>query len=138
MGELLAQAGAVLLCGGLQGAMEAAAEGASRAGGLTVGFLPGDDPSSASPWIRVPVATGLGEGRNLLLVRAAAAVIAVGGSLGTLSEIALALRLGRPVAGLDTWSFSPPAGGATAELGLVPFQDAQTAVAWALAQARVE
>ncbi|MGH7610731.1 MAG: TIGR00725 family protein, partial [Candidatus Dormibacteria bacterium] len=103
MGELMAEGGAVLLCGGLGGAMEAAAEGASRAGGLTVGLLPGDDPRAASPWIRVPIATGLGEGRNLLLVRAAQAVIAVGGALGTLTEIALALRLGRPVAGLATW-----------------------------------
>lgn len=100
VGRLLAAQGAILLCGGLGGVMEAAARGAKAAGGLTVGVLPGSDPADANPFIEVPLATGMGEMRNALIVRAAGAVIAIGGGWGTLSEIALAQRIKTPVVGL--------------------------------------
>jgi len=93
----------VLVCGGMGGGMEAACRGAKAEGGTTLGILPGDDRAAANPWVDVAVATGLGEARNALVVRAADAVIAVEGGYGTLSEIALALRAGVPVAGLGTW-----------------------------------
>jgi uncharacterized protein (TIGR00725 family) len=106
VGGLIASEGFVLVNGGLGGVMEGSARGAKGAGGTTVGILPGLDPSSANPYIDIPVSTGLGEGRNLLIVRAASALIAIGGGYGTLSEIALALKVGRPVVGLRTWDVS--------------------------------
>lgn len=96
-GRAIASAGAILVCGGLGGVMEGAARGAADAGGLTVGFLPGTDPRDANPYIRVPLATGMGEGRNLLVARTADVVIAIGGEWGTLSEIALAKKVGLTV-----------------------------------------
>ena len=92
-----------LFCGGLGGVMEAAAEGCYREGGMTVGLLPGNDRDSANPFIRLPIPTGFGEGRNILVVRASDIVVAVAGGYGTLSEIGLALRIGKPVVGLKTW-----------------------------------
>jgi len=83
--------------------MEAACRGAKRAGGLTVGILPGADPSEANPYVDLPIVTGMGEARNVIIVRTAWAVIAIGGSYGTLSELGHALRLGVPVVGLGTW-----------------------------------
>jgi uncharacterized protein (TIGR00725 family) len=106
VGRLLAGRGAGLVCGGLGGVMEAACRGAKSAGGTTVGILPGPDHSEANPYVDIPLATGMGELRNFLVVRTAAAVIAVGGEFGTLSEIALALKLGKPVVGLGTWELS--------------------------------
>ncbi len=103
VGRELALAGAVLVCGGLGGAMEAACRGAKAEGGTTLGILPGPDRDEANEWVDVAVATGLGEARNALVVRAADALIAVAGGYGTLSEIALALRAGKPVVGLGTW-----------------------------------
>jgi len=103
IGALLARSNAVLICGGLSGVMEAACRGARREGGLTVGLLPGTDRSAANPHVAVAIATGLGELRNGLVVRAADAVIAVGGEFGTLSEIGFALKLGKRVVGLGTW-----------------------------------
>jgi uncharacterized protein (TIGR00725 family) len=103
VGSLLAVGGAVVFTGGLGGVMAAASRGAREAGGLTVGLLPGDDRGAANPWVAVVVPTGLGELRNGLVVRAADAIVAVGGGYGTLSEIALALKAGRPVFGLGTW-----------------------------------
>jgi uncharacterized protein (TIGR00725 family) len=100
VGRLLADRGAVVICGGLGGVMEAACRGAKSRGGLTVGILPGPDPSDANPYVDVALATGMGEMRNALIVRAARAVIAIGGGWGTLSEIALAQRIGTPVIGL--------------------------------------
>jgi len=100
VGRAIAEAEAVLVCGGLGGVMEAAARGASRAGGLTLGVLPGTAGAAANPWIRVPLPTGMGEARNALVVRFADAVIAVGGGWGTLSEIALAHKMGVPVISL--------------------------------------
>ncbi len=100
VGRLLAERGAVLVCGGYGGIMEAAARGAKQADGVTIGILAGSDPRDANPHIDIALATGMGEMRNALLVRAAGAVIAIGGGWGTLSEIALALRIGTPVVGL--------------------------------------
>jgi len=93
----------VVVCGGLGGVMEAACRGAKEAGATTVGILPGADRSAANPFVDVAIPTGLGEARNALVVRAADALIAVGGAYGTLSEIALALKAGKRVAGIGTW-----------------------------------
>lgn len=106
-GSLIADAGCVLVNGGLGGVMAASAKGAKSKGGLTIGLLPGLDPAAANHYIDIPVPTGLGEMRNLLIVRSAAAVIAIGGGYGTLSEIALALKASKPVVGLQTWDVSP-------------------------------
>jgi uncharacterized protein (TIGR00725 family) len=103
VGRALAEAGAVVVCGGLGGVMAAACRGAKAKGGSTVGILPGVDRTEANPWVDVAVLTGMGEARNALVVRTADAVVAVGGAYGTLSEIALALKMGRPVVGLGTW-----------------------------------
>jgi uncharacterized protein (TIGR00725 family) len=103
VGRLLARRGAVVVCGGLGGVMEAACRGAREEGGTAVGILPGFDRDAANPHVAVAIATGLGEARNALVVRAADALIAVGGAYGTLSEIALALKAGKPVIGLGTW-----------------------------------
>lgn len=105
-GREIARRGAVLVCGGLGGAMEAACRGASSQGGLTVGILPGSDPRDANPFVQVPIATGLGYARNVLVVQSAHAVIALYGNYGTLSEIAFALQKGIPVIGLNTWSLA--------------------------------
>jgi uncharacterized protein (TIGR00725 family) len=104
VGHSLAAAGAVLVCGGLGGVMEAACRGAKAAGGVTVGILPGADRAAGNRWLDVVLPTGLGEARNALVVRAADAIVAVGGEYGTLSEIALALKAGKPVVGLGTWA----------------------------------
>jgi uncharacterized protein (TIGR00725 family) len=106
VGELLAQQGVTVICGGLTGVMEAVCRGAKSKGGLTVGILPGQDSSMANPWVDIPVVTGIGEARNVVVVKSAQAVIAIGGSYGTLSEIAYALKSGIPVIGLNTWSLS--------------------------------
>jgi hypothetical protein len=103
VGRAVAEAGAVLVCGGLGGVMEAACRGAHDAGGRTVGILPGLDRDEANDYVDVAIPTGLGEARNVLVVRAADAVVALSGEYGTLSEIALALQAGTPVVGLDTW-----------------------------------
>lgn len=106
VGRLLAERGGAVVCGGLGGVMAAACRGAKEAGGLTVGILPGDDARQANPYVDVPVVTGMGEARNVLVVKTAEAVIAVEGRYGTLSEIALALKLGKPVVGLNTWELA--------------------------------
>lgn len=103
MGRKIAEAGAVLVCGGMGGVMEAACRGAKSAGGTTVGILPGSDRQEANSYVDIPVATGLGEARNLAIIRTADALIAVGGSYGTLSEIGFALKRGKKVVGLNTW-----------------------------------
>jgi len=106
VGHALAEAGAILICGGRGGVMAAACRGAKSAGGLTIGVLPGDSAAEANPYVDIPIITGMGEARNIIIVRTAHAVIAVGGEFGTLSEIAFALKLGRPVVGLGTWELS--------------------------------
>ncbi len=103
VGAEIASAGAVLVCGGLGGVMEAACRGAHGQGGVTIGILPGTRPGEANPYVTYPIPTGLGHARNLLVARAAQAVIAIGGRYGTLSEIAFAKIEGRPVIGLKTW-----------------------------------
>ncbi len=103
VGKLIAGRGALLVCGGLGGVMESAARGAKSEGGTTVGILPQDDDTGANPYIDVPIATGFGQGRNVIIVRTADALIAIGGEYGTLSEIAFALKMGKPVIGLNTW-----------------------------------
>ncbi len=103
IGYLVASRGAILICGGLEGAMAAACRGAKQAGGTTIGILPGYDPAMANPWVDIPICTGMGQARNVIIVASAGAVIATGGGFGTLSEISLALRLGRPVVLLGGW-----------------------------------
>ncbi len=102
-GQLIAERGFGLVCGGLEGVMASACKGAFQAGGLTVGILPGSSAGEANSYVRIAIPTGMGEGRNLIVVRASIAVLALGGGLGTLSEIALALKLGVPVFGVKTW-----------------------------------
>ena len=104
VGAGLASLGAVVVTGGLGGVMEAACRGARSRRGRTLGILPGEDREAANGWVEIAVATGLGELRNGLIVRACDALVAVGGGHGTLSEVALALKLGRPVVGLGTWA----------------------------------
>jgi uncharacterized protein (TIGR00725 family) len=130
VGAEIAARGALLVCGGLGGVMEAAAAGASRAGGLTVGILPGVRAAEANRHIQVPVVTGLGEARNVVVVRTAEAVIAIAGAYGTLSEIAFALKLGVPVIGLSTWRLRAPDG---TEPPIIPAASAAEAVERALA-----
>ncbi len=122
VGRLLAARGAVVVCGGLGGVMEAVARGAASAGGMVLGILPGTLREDANPYVTVALTTGMGEMRNALVVRAADAVIAVGGAYGTLSEIAYALRTGVPVVGLNTWELDDvidaPDVGAAVDLAL--------------------
>ncbi len=106
VGRSLGEHGAVLVCGGLGGVMEAACRGAKSSGGTTVGILPGLDRADANPYVDVALPTGLGEARNALVVRAADVLIAIAGGYGTLSEIALALKRGTPVVGMGTWELA--------------------------------
>jgi uncharacterized protein (TIGR00725 family) len=106
VGRELARRGAIVVCGGRGGVMEAASRGAQEAGGTTVGILPDGDRSNANPYLDIALPTGIGELRNGLVARAGDAVIAVGGEFGTLSEIAFALKLGRPVVGLRSWELA--------------------------------
>ncbi len=114
VGAGLANRDAVVITGGLGGVMAAACQGAAEAGGTTVGILPGEDRAAANPWVGIAIATGLGELRNGLIVRAADSLIAIGGAYGTLSEVALALKTGVPVVGMGTWQLEGimPAAGA--------------------------
>jgi uncharacterized protein (TIGR00725 family) len=134
IGRLLARAGAVLVCGGLGGVMHAAARGSEAEGGTSVGILPGGDRRAASPHLTVAVATGMGEARNALVVRTADVVIAISGEFGTLSEIALARKMGKPVVGLRTWELSKA--GAPVE-AVVPVASPAEAVARALELATI-
>ena len=106
VGEELARRGHTIVCGGLGGVMEAVCRGAKSAGGSTIGILQGDDPKAANPWIDVPICTGMGHARNVIVVKTGRAVIAVGGAYGTLSEMGHALSDGIPVIGLKTWTMS--------------------------------
>ena len=106
VGRRLAENQAIVICGGLGWVMEAACRGAKGAGGSTIGVLPGRDRRDANPYIDIPIVTGMGEARNVIVVSSAQSVIAVSGGYGTLSEIAHALKLGIPVVGLGTWQLS--------------------------------
>jgi uncharacterized protein (TIGR00725 family) len=133
VGRELARAGAILVCGGRGGVMEAASRGAAEEGGVTLGLLPEGDRSRANAFLTVSVPTGMGELRNGLVARAGDAVIAVGGEFGTLSEIGFALKLGRPVVGLGTWEL---ARGGEAVDAIEAATGPEDAVARALALAR--
>ncbi len=128
-GAAIAEAGAILLSGGLGGVMEAACRGARSKLGMTVGLLPGDDREDANGWVLHAIPTGLGEGRNALVARSADALVAIGGGWGTLTEIGFAARLGRPVIGVGTWEL---AHGGRPVAGVTPAGDARAAVAMAL------
>ncbi|MCK4274689.1 MAG: TIGR00725 family protein [Dehalococcoidales bacterium] len=106
VGREIARQGAVLVCGGLGGVMEAACKGASDEGGLTIGILPGDNRLAANPYVKIPIVTGLGHARNVAVVKSSQAIIAIDGSYGTLSEIGHALQNRIPIIGLNTWSLS--------------------------------
>lgn len=127
VGREIARRGAVVVCGGLGGVMEAAARGAKEAGGWTVGILPGSSTTTANPYIDFPVATNMGQARNAIIVHTADVLIAVAGEYGTLSEIAMALKIGKKVVALQP-NFSVP--------GLVTADDPREAVdrAWAFLQ----
>lgn len=106
IGNQLARHGMAVICGGLGGVMAAACRGAKAAGGQTIGILPGAEATTANPWVDIAIVTGMGEARNMIIVRTAQAVIAVGGEYGTLCEIAFALKLGVPLIGLHTWQLA--------------------------------
>ncbi len=125
----LAKRGTILICGGLGGVMAAACQGARSADGITVGILPGTDPSDANPHVQIPIATGIGHARNIAVVKSARAVIAIGGGYGTLSEIAYALQSDIPVVGIDTWSL---ARSGHPDGAIIPVADAAEAVRLAL------
>ena len=106
VGILIARSGATLVCGGLEGVMEAACKGAKSAGGSTIGILPGLSKGEANQWIDIPICTGLGDARNIVVVRTGSAVIAIGGAYGTLSEIGHALSDGKPIFALNSWELT--------------------------------
>lgn len=106
VGRELARNNVILICGGLGGVMEAACKGAASAGGVTIGILPGDIRQTANHYVQIPIITGLGEARNVIVVKSAQAVIAIGGSFGTLSEISHARQNKIPVIGLNTWELA--------------------------------
>jgi uncharacterized protein (TIGR00725 family) len=132
VGRGIAKAGAVLVCGGRTGVMEAAARGASEADGTVLGILPSTERTDANPYVTHVIATGIGQARNLAVVASGEAVIAIGGEWGTLSEIAFARRLGRPVIALQSWSLRNRGG---TDLGIVEAESADEAVAEALSAA---
>jgi uncharacterized protein (TIGR00725 family) len=131
VGRLLAARDAIVVCGGLGGVMEGVCRGVSKAGGISIGLLPGDDPAAANPFVTLAVPTGLGELRNGLIARSCRAMIAIGGGWGTLSEVGLMLRLGRPVCAIRSWELIPP-GGAIDAVPVHRAADAEGAVAWVL------
>ena len=135
VGAELGRRGAVLVCGGLGGVMEAACRGAKSAGGTTVGILPGSDPSDANPWVDIPVCTGMWYARNAIVVKSGRAVIAIGGAYGTLSEIGHALAEDIPVVALNTWKLERQG---QPDTSMIPASDPAEAVDLAIraAQAR--
>jgi len=108
VGMEIAKKGGVIVCGGGSGVMEAASAGAREAGGTVIGILPGDSTREGNRYLSFAVSTGMGEARNAVIAKTADAVIAVGGEYGTLSEIALALKMDKPVIGLKSWLLNPP------------------------------
>ena len=132
VGIELAHRGATVICGGLTGVMEASCRGAKKAGGLTIGILPGTSAEDANPYVNIAIPTGIGEARNLIIIRSSHALIAIGGGYGTLSEIAFALKLRVPVVGLKTWELDkislPPYQKGKEPINIIPAQNAQDAV----------
>jgi uncharacterized protein (TIGR00725 family) len=138
VGRRIGTGGALLICGGGPGVMEAAARGASESGGLVVGILPGEREDQANPYVDIPIVTGMGQARNAINVLTSHALIAIGGGGGTLSEIALALRAGIPVVALRSWTISPPLGTPDPPgLHVTGSPRAAVALAFRLARARV-
>ena len=133
VGRELARRGAVVVCGGLNGVMEAVCRGAKAQGGVTIGILPGNDAADANPWVDYPIVTGMRYARNVAVVKSGGAVIAVDGAYGTLSEIAHALSNGIPVIGLNTWSL---ARNGQADEGIIPASTPIEAVDLALEAAQ--
>lgn len=133
IGRQIARRGHILVCGGLGGVMDAAAKGASEEGGISIGILPHPDRRLASKWLTVSVPTDLGHARNTLVALSGDAVIAVSGGYGTLSEIALALKMGKPVVGVNTWNFDFEG---REEKGIIPASTPAEAVDFAERQAR--
>ncbi len=105
-GRAIAEREAILICGGLGGVMEAACRGAVEAGGRTVGILPGNQPDMANPYVQIPIVTGMGEGRNVLVAKSGNGVLAIDGRFGTMTEIGFALKSNRPVAALGEWKLA--------------------------------
>jgi uncharacterized protein (TIGR00725 family) len=133
VGRRLAEAGAVVVCGGLGGVMEGASRGAREAGGDVIGIVPTQSPDDANPHVTHAVATGIGHARNLAVVASAETVIAIGGEWGTLAEIAFARRLARPVVALRSWSVSGP-GAMESAPGIDAAGDPEEAVGMALSR----
>ena len=125
VGREIARQDAILVCGGLGGVMEAACRGAQSEGGITIGILPGEIRQAANPYVQIPIVTGIGHARNVAVVKSSQAVIAIGGSYGTLSEIGHALQSGIPVIGLNTWSLSK---NGEQDNSIIPAQDPTEAV----------
>lgn len=125
VGREVARHGCSLVTGGRGGVMEAASRGAAEGGGLVIGILPGTSTAEANPHVQVPVVTGLGEARNVIIARTAHGVIAVGGEYGTLSEIAFALKFNKPVASLGSWEIDP---------SIMRASSPEEAVEWVLAR----
>ncbi|UCB56746.1 MAG: TIGR00725 family protein [Candidatus Omnitrophota bacterium] len=120
IGKAIAQLGATLISGGLTGVMEASCKGAKSAGGKTIGILPGHDKAEANPYVDIPIVTGLGYMRNNLVVKNADIIIAIDGKEGTLSEIAFALQMKKPVLGIDSWNIP----------GVIKVKDAPSVIDW--------
>ena len=129
VGFLIGKKGAILICGGKSGVMEASARGAKEAGGITIGILPGASADEANPYIDIPIVTDLGNARNAINVLTSQVIIAIHGSYGTLSEIALALKCHTPVVGIGTWDLTPPS---REELPITYARNAEEAVTAAL------
>jgi uncharacterized protein (TIGR00725 family) len=129
VGAEIARRGAILICGGMQGVMEAACKGSSETGGLTIGIIPGDNRKQANPYVQIPIVSGIGYARNVAVVKSSHAVIAIDGSYGTLTEIGYALQAGIPVIGLGTWSLAI---GGKADKNIIPAKNAKDAVAKAI------
>jgi uncharacterized protein (TIGR00725 family) len=136
VGTRIANEGAILVCGGLSGVMELACKGAKAAGGTTIGILPGMDKADANEYIDIPIVTGLSIARNLIIVHTSDVLIAVSGGYGTLSEIAFALNVGKPVVALNTWALEE-AGKVDDEL-FFRVSDAKTAVELAIKLAKLD
>ncbi|MCD4783421.1 MAG: TIGR00725 family protein [Candidatus Eremiobacteraeota bacterium] len=134
VGMAVAESGAILVCGGMGGVMTQACRGAREAEGITIGILPGDSRLSGNPYLTYAIPTGLGEARNSIVVKSSDAVVAVDGSYGTLSEIAFALKWGKPVAGIGTWELKNHTG-ETAPITY--FKDPVSAVKWAVESASI-
>ena len=133
VGRLLATQGAVVVCGGLNGVMEAVSRGAKQAGGRTIGILPGDDHRLANKWIDTPIPTGLGHARNTIVVKTGDAVIAIAGAFGTLSEIGHAIADNKTVIGLNTWELNRDG---TPDTAIVSADSPASAVEFAIAAAK--